>query len=109
MPVQNILPLCVVLSVKQQLSFSCCFARAPGIYLFLFSTYGVFLAIEAFPFLSDRSVFLHRILRNTCRFVCFVSCFLFRFVSFFFFFSFSFLFFFFRGRACFVVFSYPIR
>ena len=32
-------------------SFSCCFVRATGRYMFLFSTYGVPLA--AFPFLSD--------------------------------------------------------
>ena len=98
------------LSLKQQLPSSCCFARATAVILFvlfgpcnrclfLFCTYGVPLAIAAFPFLSDLLA-SHSSEHLSLVSICFLHSFLF--------FPFS-HFCFFRGLACFVAFSYPVR
>ena len=87
----------LLLSVKLQLSSSCCFARATAViffvlfcpcnrYLFLFSTYGVPLAIAAFTFLFDLLA-SHSSEHLSFVLLCFLFSFLF-FVYFFLFLSF---------------------
>ena len=104
------------LSVKQQLSFPCCFAGATTTaavvssvsfcpwnrFLFLFGTYVVLLA--AFPFQSSCITFFRTSV------VCFA---LFRFIFLcafrFYYFSLFLLFSFCYGLGCFVLFLYPAR
>ena len=87
-------------SVKQQVSFSCCFVRATPVtffvlfclcnrYVFLLSTYGVPLAIAAFPFLS------HLLASHSSELLFVLLCFLFSFLLFS-----LFLFFLWSGLLC---------
>ena len=88
------------LPIKQQLSW-CCFVRATAAiffvwfrpcnrYMFLFSTYGVPLAIAPFPFLSDLASHFSEHLSFVL--LCFLFSFLLFFSFFFSFFPFFFLF-----------------